>query len=422
MLKINDTNVFTNYIKQILSSFPLPTCEVITENSKYPINGKLYLKDDSIVQYSEDEDEFKTIIDTYIEGKKYLNYTKTFFNTSIIYDTETHEYLGEYLRFLRDYKHLNLMSMYNCYSKHFMKNVKESYSETIEGNEKVIFEINTYDNQYKYIIVPIKLNKKYTIALDSNYLEMVCGFYNKSYYSLSGNKLIKETYIKRNYSNFNQPFIYDKMILNENNSLFDDKEFLYKHEKDLKLILKLPKDNSSSIVILEGNYLGTNDAYYLNEDINKLKRNNSKTNFDNKLLNTYNDIEFKSQLQLLEYNTKEDNVLSDRLMEYLTNLPITNIENISQNIVALQNKLIELYRQSTKITEINISEGDEVKKKIIEQHPYGIKYATKEGIWDDSYKAILYSMACNYGLIDSKKDIIGYVDKDLETKIGGIKN
>lgn len=414
MIKINDSSIFVNYIKQILTSFPLPNCKILKEDSTEDlIEGKLYLKDSSIVQYI--NNDFKTILDTYIEGKKYLNYTKTFSNKSLIYDTKTHEYLGEYLRFLRDFKDLNLMPLYNCYSKHFIKNTEVN----IKIKDSQYFNIDTNDDNYKYIIIPIKLNNTYTIAVDSNYLEMACIFYGKGYYNISdSNQFTIKTYNKRNYSNFLQPFLFNTINILKDKDISKYKEFIYKHENDLKLLLKLPKNNSSSIVVLEGNYIGTNDIYFKQEDINKLKRNHSIVSFENKTLNEYNNIQFKCQSQLLEYNTKEDNVLSDRLIEYLTCLPITNIEDISQNIVSLQHKLIELWKNSTK-QEIRIKGNS---TEVITKHPYGIEYIEKEGIWSDYYKALLYSMACNYGLIESKKDILGYVDKDIEVKLGKLSN
>ncbi len=419
MLKINDDTVFVNYIKQILSSFPLPNAKVLTHDSykEYLVEGRLYLADNEILQYS--QGKFKKILDNYIYGKKYVNYTRNFINSSLVYDSDTHEYLGEYLRFLRDYKQIDFMSMYNCYSKRFMQNtnIKTDYN----------FEINTEDSLYKYIVVPVKLNKNYTIALDANLIEITCAFYNKSYYTaskwdedskkyVSSEILGRKTYLKKTSCKFSDPFLYTKLQL-EDSDIEEYKKFIYSHEKDLKLIIKLPKDNSSSIVILEGEYLNTNDTYYVNSDINKIKRAHSRINFENKELNDYSNLKFKSQLQLLEYNTKEDNVLSDRLLEYLSGLPITNIEDISENISRLQTCLVKLWKESKKV-KVQFLKGTEIKEEEIEKHPYGMPYIKQKGIWEDSYKALLYSMATNYGLIESRKDILGYLDKDLETKIG----
>ena len=68
--------------------------------------------------------------------------------------------------------------------------------------------------------------------------------------------LYKETYKKIPFSDFKKPFIYNN--LNKESLKVKD---LAQHEDELKLFIKLPINNSTSIVVLEGEYLNTNNKY-----------------------------------------------------------------------------------------------------------------------------------------------------------------
>jgi hypothetical protein len=104
-------------------------------------------------------------------------------------------------------------------------------------------------------MIPIKLFQKYTIAIDSfNDVEVCCGFYGKYQYENTYNEIAENTYQCFNSMLFNTPVLYDptsglSKYLDPLNSLE-----IAQHESDLKLFIKLPISNNSSIVVLEGDY------------------------------------------------------------------------------------------------------------------------------------------------------------------------
>ena len=161
----------------------------------------------------------------YNYGNKLLNYTKRLILKNNVYDSYTHEYLGDYLRFQRDYNNLNLMPLYNCFSNRACENLKISGEITevitkgtkrenrVVTEHKTNFIFDTKDTNYKIYMVPVKLFQNYTIAIDSNQpIEMCCGIYNN--YQDTRDKfenLPKLTYQKINQSQFTKPFLYTKL-------------------------------------------------------------------------------------------------------------------------------------------------------------------------------------------------------------------
>ena len=253
MIRFNENSIYVGYIKQLLQTFNLPTVRCYTDKTIL-VDGCLYIKDNFIQKYNEKEKSFNPVI-PYVFNKNILNYTKNLKVSNILYDSHTHEYLGEYLRFLRDYKKVNLMSMYNCFSN---KAVSSLYVNIYEDNE-ILEEFKTEEHKYKIYCFPVKFFTKYTIAMSSSEpIEIMCGFYTKSFLDsrdiTNGEiNVARITHTKINQLTFNSPYVFDLL----DNEVFKNKNLL-NHEKDLKLFIKIPLSNNSSIVVLEGTYLNTN--------------------------------------------------------------------------------------------------------------------------------------------------------------------
>ena len=104
----------------------------------------------------------------YTYGQKILNYTKNLQIQNTVYDSYTHEYLGDYLRFHRDFANINLMPLYNCFSNRACPHLDLSF--TLGNNYEVKFKTDQSleTTLYKYYMVPVKFFKNYTIAIDSS--------------------------------------------------------------------------------------------------------------------------------------------------------------------------------------------------------------------------------------------------------------
>lgn len=317
MFKYNNNHIFTGYLKQLLSSFSLPSCKIYThEFAKYlEQHGKEdprvlesfdiidntrlgarinYLKNNNLCYYfcnelKPDRTEPNTKLSWkyntdlfYSSDKVVPGLTRTLKNYNKQYDAETHEYLGEYLRFLRDYYNINLMPMYNCFNDKIYNNVYFSFALNSEKQLKATF--NAQDPGYRLYAIPVKLFAEYTIAIDcSQGVEMFCGLYNTTLdMSPKAEELAARTYFKINKTIFNQPFLYDMLAEYrtgkpgqqpiaqwtaendfEGESLKTDvftRWDITNREQDLKLFIKVPASCKSSITILEGDYRNFNDT------------------------------------------------------------------------------------------------------------------------------------------------------------------
>ncbi len=461
MLQFDNNHIFTGYLKQFLSSFNLPTCKVYTAEfekfysehgyedprvieSYVPIKiyskirpgaGITYLKDGCPQQYFWDTSSWKVNLSydhpnqskttKYWKSNQALNYngnkilglTKTLKNPTTLYNYQTHEYLGDYLRFLRDYENINLMSMYNCFSNRLCNNIKFK----LALNDTQTITVNAYDTNYKIYMLPVKLFENYTIAIDCYQgIEVFCGFYNKKLdTSAKSLDLIKKTYQKVPKALFNQPFIYDKLNIEHWNWKDENKQTTVKgsttgttsaggvlvqpprlyrtdkiirsevamRESELKLFIKVPATNTSSIVVLEGDYRNFNDSLYTVDNTKGWQyfSNSTVANFETKktyqhsTLPDLNSREFKpiSKLQLLALNTGISYPFSDRLIEYLVANVILPNDATPDNIKRLQ--------------------------KVMEDCGYSFQI---DGIWEPKMQMILYDYLMNSGkfTVDTKVD------------------
>lgn len=232
------------YIKELLHNFNLPMVPVYTD-STVPYLGRTYIKEHKVVRYGK-HGRTSELYD-YVFDYPIVNLTKNFIIKSSVYDEYTHNYLGDYLRFIRDYVGLDLMGMYNCFNKQQPRKLKRR--EPLGDDQ--YFDIDTNNINYKYFLVPIKFNQYYTIGMSAGVpYEIALVIHNNQFLSNSGSRLIKASYKKVISSGLKQPFVYSTYVSDADGDIGED---LWKHEKYLRLLIKLPVFVDSSITVLEGN-------------------------------------------------------------------------------------------------------------------------------------------------------------------------
>jgi hypothetical protein len=393
MLHFNNDHIFTGYLKQLLASFNLPKYKIYTKEQqeyfdkynknpnfkelnviptikvsgdKYPEDLRYvpYIKDSKIQHYIKElsADGLTTKYywqiskNHYHENKKELNHTKTFQIKNNIYDYYTHEYLGDFLRFFRDYYNINLMPLYNCFGNRLCSSLNLSFTLPLV-NRAISF--SSHDDKFKIYMLPVKLFQKYTIAIDSNMpIELCCGVYDAYLDTKPASvEIAKLTYQKINNASFNHPFIFDKLTGDKLRADDIDLLNLAQNEDDLKLFIKVPINNKSSITVLEGEYLNYNDKEY-NTKLDIIEQHKLVTNFfegqyadvksetSTQFDTTYvyeplENRKFKpiSQLQLLMMNTGISYPFADRLIEYLSENAITSLDRLPDNIKRAQTVL-----------------------------------------------------------------------------------
>ena len=387
-----ETNT-SSFIKALLSKSNIPMIDFIDIGSKV-IKNNLYIHDGMIVKAKETEtltaDNINGIlikIKPYSFGDKVNGITTSFTSPISYYDSDTHKYLGEYLRAIKGYYGLNLLPFYNCFNNKY----SSDFYLTSTGNQLKL-NIEATPDRYKILLVPVKFNRTYTIAIDSQESVIITPLFYGNKGLASGTvitDLADELLVKgKTYDSlsFKSPVTFDT---NEFDT--DKMDSYYSYEKFLYLAIQLSESVSSNIVVLEGDYTHT-DIW--DKQVNNLDPN-TKDYLDNILI---------SPLSLLQMPGSEVIAFSDRLIEYLTQNVITDVDDISENITRTQ-----AYCSSIICKQKNGSQ-------------YTLPYT--KGIWDDSLRLFIYDLmkqaknnlhtpltATGY------LDITGFVDKDSETII-----
>ena len=373
MIKLNDENIYVGQIKQLLSEFNLPRCRVCSvEDAK---ENEIHISGDSLYIG-------KKRLNAYKFGDKIENVTDNLMIDNMIYDEATHVYLGDYLRFLRDFTGLDLMQLYNCFSYYVPNIVEYDY---VVGDE-TLFSISSFDKRYNVFSMPIKFGQRYSIFMDwHGDIQTMVGFH--SFGSVV-------TPIDGTVKRFAGP-TFDSAIVIDAPERTDDN---WRRESELRLFIKVAKACTSEIVAIEGDYelpsmiidgytrrLG--DAFFEYEVWNPEKREFDK----------YGNYDYVTKSQLLEENSHNKTLLADRLVEYLSNQAITQNDPIIKNVKRLQ-------------------------KTLIARGLYVVDDKMRFGIWDDHIREAIYRRLWETNRINEQYDMLSYCDKDAEMALGGLDN
>lgn len=416
-----DNTVKSLFIKYFLSSNYQPMIRLYDRDNYY-IKDFLYLKDNSIVRCVTRGDRGNATfrnVEPYLEGKFYPNINMKYLSRESTYDSNTHYYLGQFLRYIRDTKGIDLMPFYNCFNNDVFDNI------VFYQNKLEISENNNAD--YEIALVPIKYNTTYYIYTHNiNTLEVAYCFYN------NGNMLkLGERYsvsfdfdnTKKTFSgiSFKNPAIIntpDLISTSHPNDLNIENTPLLREiassESNFYLGVKIPRNYDYSLVVLEGDYSLTLEASLkyretvnyreINGSLNvkeiitnkyvvdAVEKDGAQTIIDTAIINT-NKSPYKnlSPLSLIGWPiTNKKVAFSDRLIEYLLLSVISPYDEIVDNIKRVQDYVKEDYTPQLK------------------------------GKWDNTLTQIIFSKMKNVNQSPIGKllfDINGYVDKDTEKVI-----
>ena len=393
MLEFNSRNIISGYIKQLLSSIYLPSCKIFRSENELrdyfsPIQTVSVLpsyNEDLIAiikNYKPNEDWFvkvKQDLSTepfmkYRYNHFYVNLTKKMRLENDLYDSYTHRYLGEYLRFIRDYFDLNLLSMYNC------------FDDTIE-----------IQNNKKYFIIPIKYGKEYSLFTSKNAVT----YYIDTDYSEGELDLTSPYMLSKNTSSaciLFQPFHPLPETIEEPGQPSSENKFsnVFK-EKNLRLIIETDISDTSPLVVLEGNY-SNYKSYFSNVQVNYEKDEARKYLYEKEYKELFNDDINKSNFQLInQLNVSNENYpIADRLIEYLFGNVITDLDPISKNIIDAKKKFAYRYQR------------DKSGQLVVNLNSINGKFTIM-----DRFK-MLDAISMNQKYDTDKQDLLGYVDKDVE--------
>lgn len=372
-------------VKNILANEAIPLYSEITD-VKYLVKDCLYTYNNTIVKCTHSGYIQEDAVIEYVRHfdlQTAYQYTYKYKSDAYYHDSKTHRYLGEYLRYLRDWKNLDLMPFYNCFNYQTM--------EQLYLTDSAPHYVTESNLNYKLFSIPIKFGETYTIALDCpSKVRCMCvihsdiGMVSKlNQTTITGDKvyftedkLIQTTYRMFESTNFNKPFLF-RVGLDDLDGTADaltdtQKKALYDREKDLYLVIQVPVETVTSVTVLEGDYIPT----HVVTDTKHVRKH-----------------PYIKNLSLLLLNTRESYAFSDRLYEYLTLNVINNDETISGNIKRVQKILEDIDPQ------------------------YAYLLVTKKvhlGVWDDEIPKAIDRLTEKYIQKEYIPDLDGNINRDVE--------
>lgn len=263
----------SNFIKYLLANTYIPTVP-FTANIMHVTKGNTYIHDgyfvtakksDAVAAIIEDLNKAKETgslnylnkyneifikHEPYIFGRQYLGTTTNYVSNVKGYDSTTHYYLGDFLRAYRAYYNIDLMPYYNCFSNEYIDYL------SLTKKDGVVKLVEANNPKYKVLSVPIKFCQKYTIAIQCNSeVDILPVFIGKK-------GLLKEKtaelhqlahhgkYYPR--MQFNSPIVYESPHINSVQDLVQSS--LQTYDKYLRLLIQVPANLTSSIVVIEGDF------------------------------------------------------------------------------------------------------------------------------------------------------------------------
>lgn len=254
-----------------------------------------------------------TVID-YIDSFDTHLFDRFVSNTSY-YDSDTHVALGQHLRYLRAVEGLNLMPYYNCYSGLMLTDIE------LAAQDKLVTVSRVSVTKYKVVAVPIKLGKSYTIAVDCPtpvYMRAVIHDTNRFIAESELDEQIRED-LGASGKQFSRLRFSDPVTYTFEPSLNSLK--LSHLSKDLYLVIQLPQNNTSSIVVLED--MNIVDGIHCDKQSVRIRDSIKPA--------------------LLEKNYFMSFAFSDRLVEYLLGNVVSEQDAVHENIEKIQHALANKY-------------------------------------------------------------------------------
>ena len=295
-------------IKNILYNTSLPIYNTVRKGD-YILAPFIYIYGCNLIRCTTSGIVGKTAVytplDHYTFGEYYSKFTYRYMSNSLYYDIDTHRKLGDYLRVYRDTYNINLMPFYNCWCNQYLSDYFIDKNGIHEGDS----------SSFKTLIVPIKFNRTYTIALDSSSNVYIAPIYlenNVKIKGWEGSKAIDLTnelcfrnervnVHKELSTSFKKPFT----ICISNKDTDRHAVMHQRNEKYLYLAIQLLTTVKSTVIVLEGDYTNTQSSKEFNmPDWKEL----DPQKFDEAML---------SNLDLLQFSNREQRPFSNRLIEYL---------------------------------------------------------------------------------------------------------